>query len=214
MALLSQAERHRFMNKPNSPEQDSDRDVSTTGEPGNAAPCTPVTLLQYPPHEWAVLQVKNLNLLPAKFGFDTDEWLGDELGPHRVFTAMAEAFRWDTTQLTWFLKSENILWMFSKGGKPTGDGIYFHENITKKTKIIGMLPFRLFPDFVYDGTHGQCNMDLYGKPLWTPEEARSTSYSEHAPNGFDWSQKKYFWKSYSEDLHMILFSLLTPTSDS
>ena len=138
----------------------------------------------------ALLRVKNLNLLPAKFGFDKNECLSDEIGTRQVFTAMAEAFHWDTTQLTWFLKSENILWMFSKGEKPTGDGIYFHENITKKTKIIGMLPFALFPDFVYDGAHGQCNMDLYGKPLWTPEEARSTSYSEHAPNGFDWSQKK------------------------
>ena len=195
MALLSQAERHRFMNKPDSHEQDSDRVVSTTGEPGNAAPCTPARpptemFLQYPPQEWAVLQVKNLNLFPANFGFDKNEWLSDEIGPRQVFTAMAAAFRWDENILKWFLESENILWMFSKGGKPTGEGKYFHQNITRKTKIIGMLPFILFPDFVYYGAHGQRNLDFYGKQLWTPEEARSTSYSEHAPNDFDWSRKK------------------------
>ena len=190
MALLSQAERHRFMNKPDSPEQDSDRDVSTTGEPGNAAPCTPARpptglFLQYPPHEWAVLQVKNLNLLPAKFGFDENEWLDDEIGPRRVFTAMAEAFRWDVKTFQWFLKSENILWMFSKGGKATGDGIYYHKNITGKKKVIGMLPFKLFPDFLYRQTHDQSRAHLYGKALFTPEEARSTSYSDNAPKGFD-----------------------------
>ena len=39
---------------------------------------------------WAVLRVKKLNLLPAKFRFDMDTWPGDENGAHRVITAMAE----------------------------------------------------------------------------------------------------------------------------
>ena len=76
------------------------------------------------------------------------------------------------SQLTWVLNRKNKLWMFSKGGKATGNGIYFDENITTKTKVIGMLQFKLFPDFLYNGTHDQSGAHLYGKPLFTPEEPR------------------------------------------
>ena len=177
--------------KPDSPEQDSDSDVSTTGEPSNAAPFAPAQppteLL--PLHEWGVLKLKNLNALPAKLGFDSKEWPGDELGAQRIFRAMAEAFSWDTTDFNWFLNSENILWTFSKSSKPTGAGRYYHEHITGKTKVVGMLPFKLFPDFQRMEAHHQSKALLFGKTLFTPAEARSTSYSGNAPKGFDWSKK-------------------------
>ena len=47
---------------------------------------------------------EKLDQIPAKFGFDMEEWPGDEPGPNQVFTVMAQAFHWDTTQLEWFLK--------------------------------------------------------------------------------------------------------------
>ena len=121
--------------------------------------------------------MKNLNLIPAKFGFDTEEWPGDEPGPNQVFTVVAQAFHWDTTQLEWFQKRKDILWAFSKGGKAAGAGRYYHEHITRKTKVIGMLPLRLIPDFRNLGTHHQSGADLLGKALFTQDEARSTSYS-------------------------------------
>ena len=197
MELLSQVEQPR-----SDPEHDSIRDVSMMGEP-RRSPTEPS--LQYPSQEWAILKVKNINLLPAYYGFDTAEWPGDDLGIHQVIKAMAEALRWDHTQLKWFLKSRNTLWAFRKEKKPTGSGRSFAEHITRKTNIIGILPLRLFPVCENDRAHGPSNTDPYRNPIWT---------RGHAPRGFDWRQKKYDWKSYSKDLHMILFSLLTPTSDS
>ena len=44
-------------------------------------------------------------------------------------------------------------------------------------------------DFLYNGIHAQSGAHLGGKPLFTPEEARSTSCSGHAPRGFDWSPR-------------------------
>jgi hypothetical protein len=63
---------------------------------------------------------------------------------------MSQAFHWD------------ILWAFSKGGKTAGDGRYYHEHITRKTKVIGMLPLRLIPDFRNLGTHHLSGADLLG----------------------------------------------------
>ena len=40
----------------------------------------------------ALLRVKNLNLLPAKFRFDMDTWPGEEKGAHRVITTIADLY--------------------------------------------------------------------------------------------------------------------------
>ena len=134
---------------------------------------------------------------PAKFGFDLEEWPGDEPGPNQVFTVMAQAFHWDTTQLEWFLKSKDILWAFSKGGKAPSDGRYYHEHIARKTEVIGMLPLRLIPDFRNLGTHHLSGADLLGKALFTRDEARSTSYSGNAPKGFDWTKRAIILEIFS-----------------
>ena len=181
--------------KPDTPQQNSDSEDSTTDEPGNAALSAPVqpptgVPLQYNPNDWALLRIKNLNVIPAKFKFDTEKWPGDDNGAHRVIKAMAEAFAWSDPELTWFRRSEKILWKFSKGAKPNVNGKYFHDNITGKTKIFGLLPFKLFPKFLYDGIHEESKKPLYGKTLFTAEEARSTSYSANTPKGWDWSKKK------------------------
>ena len=141
--------------------------------------------------------MKNLDLIPAKTGFNTAEWPGDEPGPNQVFTVMAQAFHWDTTQLEWFLKSKDILWAFSKGGKAEGDGRVYHNHITRNTKVIGMLPLRLFHAFANLGTHRQSGADLLGKALFTKDEARSTSYTGNAPKGYDWSKKAILLEIFS-----------------
>ena len=181
--------------KPDTPEQDSDSDDLPTNEPGNAAPTAPAqppagVPLRYDPKHWALLRIKNLNVIPAKFKFDIDEWPGDDNGTNRLIKTMAKAFVWSDPQLTWFQSSKNILWKFSKGGKANADGKHFHDNITGKAKICGLLPFKLFPEFLYEGIHEDSKKPLYGKALFTVEEARSTSYSAYTPKGWDWSKKK------------------------
>ena len=170
---------------PDGPEQDSDSDAATTGEPGNAAPSAPAPppaeqSIQYPLHEWAVVRMKNLNLIPAKFGFDREQWPGEEPGPHQVFTFMAQAFEWEPTQLEWFLKSKDILWAFSQGGKAEGDGRYYHNHITRNTKVIGMLPLRLFLScFCQPGN----SSSIRGRSSW-----QSTFYQGRSTHNFIYGQ--------------------------
>ena len=128
-------------------------------------------------------------MIPAKFGFDKEEWPGEEPGPNQVFTFMAQAFEWEPTQLEWFLQSKDILWAFSKGGSAEGEGKLYHNHITRNTKVAGMLPLRLFHALANLGTHRTSGKNLLGKALYTMEEARETSYTGNAPKGYDYSKK-------------------------
>ena len=179
---------------PDGPEQDSDSDAGTTGKPGNAAPSAPAPppaeqSIQYPLHEWALVKIKNLNLIPAKYNFDEHRWPDEETGTHEVVTHMSQAFEWEPTQLEWFLQSKDILWAFSKGGSAEGDGRLYHNHITRNTKVIGMLPLRLFHALANLGPHRTSGKNLLGKALYTMEEARETSYTGNAPKGYDYSKK-------------------------
>ena len=96
--------------------------------------------------------------------------------------SLAHWFGWSTEEHAWFRESAGILWKIIPGRKPKS-GATFKDYLTRKAKIYGMLPVRLFPELRL--SVGEKTIET----LFTQREARQTSYSANVPSGFDWYSK-------------------------
>ena len=99
--------------------------------------------------------------------------------------SLAHWFRWSTEEHAWFRESAGILWKIIPGHKPrSADKEKFKDWITRRAKIYGMLPVKLFP---------KLSFSVDGEPpieaLFTKLQAMQTSYTANVPPGFDWSSK-------------------------
>ena len=179
------------------PEQDSDSDVAPEVKPIEAAhssPAPPPKELPVPylSHDWLVLRMKNINCIPAKFLFDRDDFPGYDTGHIRIIACLSQIFNWTAEQLAWFLGSMNILWTLSYGGVAAKkNGKVYYECVTGKTKILGMLPFRLFPGLRRQGNNNNTSgAPIFTKALITHDEALTRSYESNVPADWNWSKKQ------------------------
>ena len=67
------------------------------------------------------------------------------IAQEQIISAMSTVFHWTPGQHKWVLDSIDILWTLSRGAKPTGNKKNIHDYIGRKAKIMGLLPFGLFP---------------------------------------------------------------------
>ena len=100
--------------------------------------------------------------------------------------SLANWFGWSTEQRAWFRTSAGVLWKIIPGHKPKSadNAKVFKDYITRRAKIYGMLPVKLFPKLRLS-----VDEDPSIEKLFTKLEAKQTSYPASVPSGFDWSNK-------------------------
>ena len=158
---------------PDKPEQESDSDDSLVIEPLHRHPHPP----PYPPSmgprgegEWAVVIVKNVYCLAAKFQFGSNPWPGVSMAQEQIISAMSVMFHWTPSQHKWVLDSVDILWELSRGAGPTGNKRTIQDYICRKTKIMGLLPFRLFRGVRLEENWSHSGASIYTKELFTSQD--------------------------------------------
>ena len=83
---------------------------------------------------------------------------------------MSTVFHWTPGQHKWVLDSIDILWALSRGAKPTGNKKTIHDYIGRKAKIMGLLPFGLFPGVRLEEKWSHPGTSVYTKELFTSED--------------------------------------------
>ena len=160
--------------QPDKPEQESDSEDSLVIESLHHHPHPP----PYPPPmkprgegEWAVMIVKKINCLTAKFQFGSKPCSMDcVIAQEQIISAMSTVFHWTPGQHKWVLDSIDILWALSRGAKPTGNKKTIHDYIGRKAKIMGLLPFGLFPGVRLEEKWSHPGTSVYTKELFTSED--------------------------------------------
>ena len=130
---------------PPPPYQESDSEDSTAAAYSLAAAHTHLLSPNCPPidttkDQWMVVTVKNIITLTAKSDFINEKWPGYRRAKERIVADLAKTLTWTCCQRDWFLDSVDILWELCYGEKPTGDKMSVSDYISRKTKIIAMLP--------------------------------------------------------------------------
>ena len=141
------------------------------------------------PEDWVVLRINNVHAIPAKFEYDLDKWQDLENATARMGASLAHWFGWSTEQHAWFRESAGVLWKIIPGYEPKG-GATFKDYLTRKAKIYGMLPVKLFPELRFS-VDGKAPIER----LFTKRQAMQTSYSANVPAGFDWYSKPLVFKT-------------------
>ena len=146
-----------------------------------------------------VVIVKNIVTLTAKSHFITIVWPGYWKAKKRIVADLSETLKWTSCQRDWFLDSVDILWELCYGQTPTGDKMSVSDYISRKTKIIGMLPV----EHVLRGLYLAKNLTesgakIYIKDIFTEFEAHTTSYSSNAPSDFGWDKKPLLVEVHEE----------------
>ena len=114
--------------------------------------------------------MKNIYCLAAKFHFGSNPWTGISMAQEQIIWAMSVMFHWTPSQHKWVLDSVDILWELSTGARPKGNKSTIQDYISRKTKIIGLLPFRLFPGVRLEDNPTHSGGSVYTKELFTSED--------------------------------------------
>ena len=181
--------------QPPAPGQNSDSEDSSTVASSVAAPHTQLPSPNRPPidtreDQWMVVIVKNIITLTAKSHFIKESWPGYPVAKERIVTDLSDTLEWTSNQRDWFLDSIDILWELCYGQEPIGDMMSVASYINRKTKIIGMLPVQhILPGLRRAKNKTKSGARIYIKDVFTPLEARKTSYSSNAPRNFNWAKK-------------------------
>ena len=101
---------------------------------------------------------------------------------------MAGDFQWSSNQLPWFFGSVDILWDLALGQKPRREQETIGHWVSRKTKIVGILPLRLFSGMQRETarTSGEADSSsvlwVATKGLFTIHEAKRRSYPPIVPD--------------------------------
>ena len=83
---------------------------------------------------------------------------------------MSDVFHWTPSQHKWVLDSIDILWALSRGAKPTGNKKTIHDYIGRKAKIMGLLPFGLFPGVRLEEKWSHPGTSVYTKEVFNSKD--------------------------------------------
>ena len=193
------------------PDQESDSDSVTEPVSSAGAAQRKVSSTQLLPPidpgngKWGVVVIKNIINLCAKHKIDQEKWPGcDVLARNRVISGMAGDFQWSSNELPWFWSSVQILWDLVLGAKPRGEKNTIGHWVSRKTKIVGILPLRLFSGMQRETarTYGEADSSFVlwvaTKGLFNRSEAKRRAYSSNVPDDYDMSKKLLLLEVHSE----------------
>ena len=199
------------MEQPEPPDQGSDNDSETEPVPSAGAAKLTVSSTQLPPPinprigEWGVVELKNILNFCSKHEIDHEAWPGNEIAArNRIISTLAKDFQWSYNQLQWFFSSVNMLWELAFGAKPRRDQNELGHWLSRKTKIVGMLPLRLFSGMQRDTVRTSGKADTSSvlwvatKELFTVREAKRHAYGSNVPDDYEKSKKPLLLEVHAE----------------
>ena len=115
--------------------------------------------------------------LCAKYHIDREAWPGDKaIARDLIITTMSKVLQWNCNRRDWFLDSVHILWDVTFGAKPCREQKTIGHWLSRKAKIMGMLPLRLFSSMQRETIPATSGATIYTKQLLTIHEAKTRSY--------------------------------------
>ena len=191
--------------QPELPNEESDGDSVTEPESSAEAAQRTVSSTQLLPPinpescQWGVVTIKNIITLCAKHKLDIEKWPGcDVRARNRVSSIMAQELQWSSNQLGSWYSSVNILWDLVLGQAACRSHTTIGHWISRKTKIVGILPLHLFREMQRETARNRSVLWAATKELFTLHEAKRRSYPQNVPESYNVSQKPLLLEVHAE----------------